>query len=284
METSQFEIFKGLKMKSLPLISVVIPVYNREKYIKNCLDIMMSQSYKNLEIIVVNDGSTDGSVDIIQQYSIVKLINLKKNRGQSVARNIGMDNANGKYIHFMDDDDEINTTFYENLVKASEKNNADMACCGIIHQKSKGKTQLFKKEKSYTSLKEKLQVTYVGKWGYSVRYLFKSEFLRKNNLKFEEGRLVEDLPFSFQAVFYANKIITVPNAEYLYVFNPNSSLNTTDKETQKKRRTGRKYAKEFVLNFAKKNGNFKIPGVNTGVLRYIFRKLIVAFSNPKNTL
>ncbi len=271
-------------MTNLPLISVIIPVYNREKYIKNCLDILLNQTYKNLEIIVVDDGSSDNSVKIIKQYPSVKLIEHTENKGQSEARNTGMENATGKYIHFMDDDDEINCTFYENLLKASEENNADMSCCGIIHQKSKGKSQIFNKLKVHTNLQDKLTATYVGKWGYVVRYLFRADFLKKHHLQFEKGTLIEDLPFSFQAVFYANKLVTVPNAEYLYVFNPNSSLNTKNKEVQQKRRIGRKHSKQFILNFAKEHGNFKIPGVNTGKWKYIVRKLLMTLSSPKTSI
>lgn len=271
-------------MNPFPLISVIIPVYNRETYLQKCLDVISSQTYKNLEIIVVNDGSTDNSMRIAKQYKTVKIIEHNSNRGQSAARNTGITNATGKYIHFMDDDDQINLEFYQNLIIASEDNDADISCCSMLHQKSKSKTQLFKKKKIYTSLKDKLQVTYVGKWGYVVRYLFKTDFIKANNLRFEEGKLIEDLPFSFAAVFYANKIVTVPDAKYLYVFNPTSSLNAKNKEVQEKRRIGRKYSKQFILNFAKQHGEFKIPGVNTGVAKYIFRKFLMLLCSPKTTL
>ncbi len=267
-----------------PIISVVIPVYNREKYIKNCLDIMMNQSYKHLEIIVVDDGSSDSSVEIVKQYPTVKLIEHKENQGPSVARNSGIEVARGEYLHFMDTDDEINSTFYENMLKASEKTDADMACCGMIHQKSRGKTQIFKQMKVYSDLQDKLKITYVGQWGYSVRYLFRMEFIQKNNLRFEKGRIIEDLPFSFTAVYFANKIVTVPNAEYLYVYNPTSLLTSKKQEARKKRRADRKYSNQFVLDFAKKHGNFEIPAVTKGKLRYILRKLWVLLSNPPTTL
>ncbi len=269
-----------------PLISVIIPVYNREKHIKKCLEIITNQSYRNLEIIVVDDGSSDSSVDIIEAFTDqrVSLIKHLKNKGLAGARNTGIDNAKGKYIHFMDDDDEINPTFYENLLKVSEAHNADISACGMIHQKAKGKTQIFKKIKVHNSLNKRLTATYVGKWGYVVRYLFKLEFLKQNNLRFEEGKVIEDLPFSFQAVFYANKLVTVPNAEYLYVYNTVSIMNSDTKEAKTKRRAGRKHSKQFILNFAKEHGNFKIPGVNTGKLKYILRKVLVGLSFPKKQL
>ncbi len=260
-------------MTNQPLISVIIPVYNREKYIKNCLDILLNQSYKNLEIIVVDDGSSDNSVKIVKQYPAVKLIQHTENKGQSVARNTGIDNATGKYIHFMDDDDEINPTFYENLLKASEETNADMSCCSMINQKRMNKSQIFDKQKVYETIKGKYEATYVGKYGYSVRYLFKLDFLKNHNLRFEQGRLIEDLPFSFQAVFYANKIVSVPKSTYTYVFNPTSSMNIDDKEIDKRREVDYEYATQFILNFAKKNGNFTIPGVNSGKLKCFLKKV-----------
>lgn len=264
-------------MSNQPLISVIIPVYNREKYIRNCLEILINQSYKNIEIIVVDDGSSDSSLRIVKEYPQVKLIEHEVNKGQAAARNTGMKNSTGKYTHFMDDDDEINNTFYTNLLAAAEETNADMACCSYIYQKRMNKSQLFTKKKIYTSTKDKYLATYVGKNGFAWRYLFKSSFLKENNLIFEEGRLIEDLPFSFKAVFYANKIVTVPDAKYLYVFNPTSSLNTKNKKTKEKTIKDYKHARQLILNFAKENGNFKIPGVNTGKVTYFLKKVKLAF-------
>ncbi len=270
-------------MNKPPLVSVIIPVYNREKHIKQCLEIITNQTYENLEIIVVNDGSTDSSMEIAKQYP-VKIIEHPKNRGLSAARNTGIDNATGKYIHFMDDDDEINLAFYENLVKASEATGTDISASGMISQATKHKTQLFKHRKEYLSLQERLTATYVGKWGYVWRYLFKLDFLKKYNLRFEDGRLMEDLAFSFAAIYYANKVVTVPNAEYLYVFTPNSIVNTDNPEVRKKRRTDKKHAQQFILNFAQEHGDFKIPGVTTGKIRYILRKVYVFFTKPKTQI
>lgn len=260
-------------MSNKPLISVIVPVYNREKLIRSCLNIVTNQSYRNLEIIVVNDGSSDNSVSIIKKFSDVKLIEHDKNRGLAAARNTGIINATGKYIHFMDDDDKINNTFYENLLKAAEETDSDMACCSFTHQKIMSKSLVFTKKKTYSSLKDKYQATYVGKSGFVWRYLFKLDFIKKNHLLFEEGRLIEDLAFSFRAVFYANKIVTVPNAEYLYVFTPNSILNTKNKKEKEKAIKDKKHAVQLILNFAKENGNFKIPGINTGTSLYLYKKI-----------
>ena len=186
-------------MTKEPLVSVIIPVYNGEKYVSSCLDNMMAQTYRKMEIIVVDDGSNDHSAEIARQYP-VKLISHEKNRGLSSARNTGIDAAQGEYIHFMDVDDSINNDYYREMVEAITAMEADIACGGMVNEKHSYKTQRFKKRKVYVSPRDKMRVTYVGKWGYVWRYLFRIDFLRRYNLRFEEGRFIEDLIFSLLAV------------------------------------------------------------------------------------
>ena len=105
-----------------PLISVIISVYNTEQYISKCLDSILNQTYKNLEIIVINDCSKDKSYEILKKYaknnSNIKLLNNEVNKGLSYSRNIGLDHSNGEYIGYIDSDDYIDDTYYEKLVKA----------------------------------------------------------------------------------------------------------------------------------------------------------------------
>lgn len=257
----------------LPLITVVIPVYNGEKFIKTCLENVLGQSYKNLEIIVVNDGSTDKSAEIAAQYP-VKTVTHEKNSGLSAARNTGIDNATGDYIHFMDVDDLLNTDFYNAMAKAVVETSSDIACSGVIHEQEKYKTQLFGKQKTYISTKDKLTATYVGKWGYVWRYLYRLDFIRQNNLRFEVGRFVEDLSFSLPSLYFAKKIVVVPGATYLYAFVENSIINNPDKTHKAKVKEDFRHAQKVILDFASKH-NFKIPGLNTGVWRYVLRKIYV---------
>ena len=259
-------------MNKEPLISVVIPVYNGEQYVKSCLDMMMAQSYKNLEIIVVNDGSADQSAALTKAYQ-VKLINHEQNRGLSAARNTGIDAATGEFIHFMDVDDAINTDYYKALVEAIIVTEADIACGGMVNEKKGYKTRLFRKRKTYTSVKEKLEATYVGKWGYVWRYLFKLDFLKQHGLRFEEGRFIEDLMFSLPAVFYAKSLVVVPDAEYFYYQRENSIMTNKDAAHRKKRREDHLHAKAYRKAFAQKH-NIKIPGLDTGRTAYVLRKII----------
>ena len=145
-------------------LSVIVPCYKAERYIERCLNGLLAQSYKNLEIIVVVDGNLDRSAEIVERYP-VKTILFEKNQGASAARNAGLKEATGDYIHFMDVDDTINDGFYEHLMEAITRNDADIACCGIINQKKAYKCQIFSKEKVYTSAADKMKVTWVAKWG-----------------------------------------------------------------------------------------------------------------------
>ena len=97
-------------------VSVIIPVYNVEKYLKDCVDSIINQTLKETEIILINDGSTDKSVEILKEYN-VKIFNLKENKGASFARNIGIEKACGEYLGFVDSDDYIASDFYEILYK-----------------------------------------------------------------------------------------------------------------------------------------------------------------------
>src|SRR5690625_3677419 len=112
-----------------PLVTIIIPVYNVEKYIAECLNSVIRQTYSNIEVIIINDGSNDNSYEIIESYS-KKYNNLKiidqENKGQSVARNVGLTKAKGKYIYFLDSDDYIKDITIENLVSKMEENNLDL--------------------------------------------------------------------------------------------------------------------------------------------------------------
>lgn len=248
-----------------PLISVVIPVFNGGAYIKNCLDDILNQSYKRLEIIVIDDGSTDASAEIVESYP-VKLIR-QKNKGVSAARNLGIKNATGNYLHFMDADDRINKDFYANLLAPIVLHGADISCGGMVNEKSKDLTHHFKKVSVHTSIEKKLQVTYAGRVGYVWRYLFRSDLIHSNGIVFPEGRIIEDIVFSMEAIFLSKKLVTAPNAFYTYVDTSSSHVISKTEAQLKKQEEDAVYAREFRDRLAREN-NFKIPGVNQGKIRY----------------
>jgi glycosyltransferase involved in cell wall biosynthesis len=254
-------------MESKKLISVIIPVYNGEKYLAQCIENILCQTFKNLEIIVVNDGSTDNTAKIAEKYP-VRIIH-QENRGLSAARNTGMDSATGEYIHFMDVDDWINLDYYSYMMDAILLTDADMACGGMVNEIKPHRTLLYSERLLLSIIDDKLSITNVGRRGYVWRYLFKKSFLDEKKLRFEVGRLVEDLPFSLQAVYFAEKIVTVPNAIYYYKKRENSIMMTKHPVARKKRHEGWIKTKEFRQQFAIEH-NIRIPGVRSGKFsRYI---------------
>ena len=116
-----------------PKISIIVPIYNVEKYLPKCIDSIINQTLENIEIILVNDGSTDSCAEIIESYANkdnrIKVIH-KKNGGQSSARNMGLDIAKGEYIGFVDSDDWLHYDMYENMYKSIKKVNSDLCVCG----------------------------------------------------------------------------------------------------------------------------------------------------------
>lgn len=160
-------------MKEESLISIIVPVYNAEKYVHRCLKSIISQTYKNLEIIVVNDGSTDGTGDIINQIaqtdSRVILLN-KKNAGVSQARNSGLDIAKGKYVGFVDSDDYIAPAMYQMLIGRINEDKTDMAICGAYNDAGHGEPVPLKflYENEVVSIKQYLE--YMANGLYSVYY------------------------------------------------------------------------------------------------------------------
>lgn len=227
------------------LITVVIPVYNVEKYLHRCVDSVVAQSHTNLEIILVDDGSPDSSPQICDEYAKidarVKVIH-KKNGGLASARNAGMDVMTGKYLFFLDSDDWLEPDGLERLFKVAEEQNVDFVryrairtgwpgvdehipcCVEKVRELTEG---LYDRERILREIYPRLLATsgltmgpIVGAWG----ALYRVDFLRKNHLRFyEEVKFSEDLIFSANVVRAANSFYFVDTpGTYHYFYNPDS--------------------------------------------------------------
>lgn len=221
------------------LISVVIPVYNTEKYLERCVDSVINQSYKNLEIIIVNDSSTDNSMKIIDRYcntdNRCKCINLEKNVGVGNARNIGINEANGKYLAFIDSDDWIDSNYYIELYSAIIETKANVAVSGI-------KTDYNNSISSTLRYEYKFQNLIDNKFALSLltnRYsqdvfispivnnkLYLTSFLKETKLEFDPSKRAQDNFFSFMLFTYNGNIVLVPNTYYHYYQNDASATHT----------------------------------------------------------
>lgn len=239
-------------MEKLPLITVVIPVLNGEAYIAQCIESLLFQSFKELEVIVVDNGSTDRTAEIIQKYPTVKFIHHPIG-GISGARNRGIELAQGEYIHFMDADDLITLDYYEKMLPPIVSTEADMACSSFIFERYPTQSQKVEHILLLSTIEDKILHTNVASYPACWRYLYKSSFIKGERLFFEENRFAEDKIFTIQAVHLAKKIVMVPEATYIYKHRVHSVTTSKKTKTIKKRHEDRKYANKFCENYAKRH-------------------------------
>ena len=231
----------------MPKVSIIVPVYNVERYIVRSMDSLVNQTLKDIEIIVVNDGSTDNSKKLIEIYqekypNKIKLVD-KENGGLSDARNYGIPHATGEYIAFLDSDDYVESTMYEEMYEAAKKENADMVECDFIWEyPDKRKEDI---GTIYKSKKEMIEKARVVAWN----KLIKRELIEKTEIKFPVGLRYEDVEFFYKLVPYLEKVSFVKKCFVHYVQRENSIANT-----QNIRTTEIFTVLENVITYYKKQG------------------------------
>ncbi len=221
------------KVISDKLISIIVPVYNVEKYLKKCVYSILNQSYKNLEVILVNDGSTDNSGKICDELSREdSRINVyhKDNGGLSDARNYGVAKANGEYVGFVDSDDYIDQYMYENLYKAIRKYNTQIAECGITRVYKNNKLRPHYDGEEYSLvvdregyLKEYLENRKV--YGAAVCKLLSIDLAKV--LKFPDGKVYEDVFYTLELLKKVDKYTLISGNYYYYYIRGNSITTKT---------------------------------------------------------
>lgn len=231
-------------------VSIIVPVYNVEKYLPQCLDSLINQTLKDIEIICVNDGSKDNSETILKAYQIkdprIKIIN-QENQGLSVARNTGISAAKGEYIGLVDSDDWVDLDFYEKLYNAAKKYDSDIAAGDFYRRGKILKTQKlkYKKEEFFKDNVEKVKQAGIPKHNYVWNKIYRRESLEKINCPFPVGRYYEDMYWLVKIVYHLNGFVTVPNIFYHYRRTQGSII------TQKsaKHKMDCQYAETEMLNF-----------------------------------
>ncbi len=217
------------------MISVVIPVYNAERFLAKCLEHLVRQTYQDLEIIIVDDGSTDNTPQIYQQYADrdkrIKIIR-QQNAGPAAASNTGMDAATGQYIHFHDHDDWVNLEYFQRMADVANQTNADILC-GMVNQPEYNFPR-FQYTEILTSMRDKILVTRANQLNPAWRYVYKKEFLVKNNLRFDPNIFgAQDLFFTKPAIVLAHSVATVPGAIY-NVVDTDTALGKSRKKLQER--------------------------------------------------
>tara|TARA_Y100000590_G_scaffold201045_1_gene228463 strand:- start:2556 stop:3410 length:855 start_codon:yes stop_codon:yes gene_type:complete len=202
-------------------VSIVIPVYNVEKYLSKCLDSVCNQTLKDIEIICINDCSQDNSLEVLQKYaeedSRIKLVDFKENKGVSVARNTGISLATGEYIGFIDSDDYIDFDFYEKLYKLAKKESADI-CKGSDLTVIDFDNSVYTSDMASDISKNKLNF-----WCQYTTAIFRNSFLKEFKIDFDTRMIIcEDLDFNLKSSIFSNKIVLENTVKYYYVRRDNS--------------------------------------------------------------
>ena len=236
-------------------ISIIVPIYNAEKYLNKCLDSLINQTKKELEFILINDGSTDTSEEIIKNYKDNRIKYFKnKNQGIGKTRNFGISKAQGKYLMFLDSDDYLALDACEKLYDKAEKEKLDIVMNDFIKIFDDGRKEYIKQPNfKNSSLKNNPNIISenLSPWA----KLYSTKLIKKNNIKFVEDLKYEDAPFVIEALDKANNIGKINEALNYYVIHGNSETTVLDKrvfdilkivDKIRKYSKGKKYLKEKI--------------------------------------
>ncbi|WP_054834602.1 glycosyltransferase [Methanobrevibacter arboriphilus] len=228
-------------------VSVIVPVYNSERYLEKCLDSLINQTLKEIEIICVDDGSTDSSPEILERYSKkdnrIKIIT-QKNKDVGAAREAGLKIANGEYVAFSDNDDWLALDAFEKLYNNAKSNDSDVVIFKVvfyysdndsyIYPKSLNLENYFNEGTDYNNftfkaenIKKQVMNTLFAPWF----KFYKLEFLKKHNFYFKENITYPDVPFHVQTLLKAEKLSFCPEYLYFYRRNHQESMLLISKDT-----------------------------------------------------
>lgn len=219
------------KVSDNELVSIIIPVYNVEKYIRRCIDSVLNQTYKNIEIILIDDGSPDSCPDICNKYAkennIIKVIH-KKNGGLSDARNAGIDIAKGKYVTFIDSDDYVEQNYVEVLYTSLKKTHADISIGSHVVRYETGKIIDKSINDEYLDTPKNIldKILYDENVDLSAwAKLYKTKLF--DNIRFPKDRLYEDAATTYKLIDKCNKIVVCSQPIYNYMIRKNSITNNS---------------------------------------------------------
>lgn len=247
------------------MVSVIIPVYKVEKYLNKCIDSVLAQTYRDFELILVDDGSPDNCPKICDEYALkdnrIKVIH-KENGGLSSARNAGIKVASGNYISFIDSDDTVRENFLERLVNGIENNDADLSATKlkkVFEDSNLNANQNFSNETEIVTDKRFDYALTEEKYaGFVTAMLFKRQIIANNNLLFDEEIFHgEDLPFTLEYLTHCKRVCFIDVGLYLYLIRGNSI--TTSVKFNKRHFTilrARERVLEIIKEHSPKKYNF----------------------------
>lgn len=220
------------------IVSIIVPVYNVEKYIEQCLQSIFNQSYKNIEVIIVNDGSTDNSKSIIKKFcnKYKNIIYIEqKNQGLSMARNRGLKEAKGNYIAFVDSDDYIDRNYIQDMYNEAIEKDSDIVICGyskvcdngtvIENDLCGGKKQGLYSGKDVAEAMLDIEIK-----GYAWNKLYKNNYNFRESMKFEKDKKIEDYYPVFRTIVSSQKVSIIKKSLYNYRQRETSIVNNSNNQ------------------------------------------------------
>ncbi|MGL5901924.1 MAG: glycosyltransferase family 2 protein [Cetobacterium sp.] len=210
----------------IPEISIVVPVYNVEKYLEQCLDSILAQTFENFEVILVNDGSTDSSEEICDRYIKLdprfKLYN-KINGGLSDARNIGVEKSRGRYLIFIDSDDYITENYCKVLKDCIEQSDVDIVVCRMVREIPRIENLNHYSKNIYSREESLIQMFRGNLYRFSAAgKMYKTDFVKK--YKFPKGMIHEDMATTYKYFLEAKNVAYIDYVGYVYFYRENSIL------------------------------------------------------------
>ena len=233
----------------MPKLSIILPIYNVEKYLNKCIESIINQTLDDIEIICIDDKSTDSSLDILKDYAQkdkrIKVITLTKNQGQGIARNIGINLAKGEYLGFVDPDDWIDNEMYQTMYNQAKKLNSDIVICNYLFYKewnNKIKPAQFYKRAISESKSININIKPKENIDKSIIYqtllispcycwnrIYRTDLIKSNNLRFTSDRCFEDVMFILKTHIIAPSISCVEEPYYTYRLRQTSTLGSYEK-------------------------------------------------------
>lgn len=212
-------------------VSIIIPVYNTEKYLEACLRSVMEQSLQEIEVILINDGSTDSSLEIMERFHAqypdrIRVLS-KENGGQASARNMAIPLCTGEYVGFVDSDDYIEHEMYEKMYLKAVETDADYVECDYVNVKINETGQQERiadygsRVREYTCKKDMFIDPMLAPWN----KIYKRELLQKSDVRFPEGLIYEDTAFCLKAISLINRFAYVPDKFVVHFFRDSSTMN-----------------------------------------------------------
>lgn len=252
-----------------PEISVIVPVYNVEKYVEKCINSILGQTYKNFELIIVNDGSTDNSLKKIKKFSDDRIILIdQKNQGLSGARNTGISKAKGKYVTFIDSDDWISKGYLQEMMYCAHKYNADIVSikeCTVTEDNKYGYIQ-----RPLLVFKNKVADALFGLYNsnFACAKLLKKTLFIDNNIYFPLRKNYEDLGTMYKIYDHAKRVVIADTENYFYLLRTGSITQSKDKRDI-----------ESQIEFIREIENYKLSQNYDFFGLYILVKIFSAISD-----